>query len=82
METVGGLREAFGAVFRAHRVRAGISQEKLADSIGANRSYIYLIEKGGQNPALETLFHLAEGVGVPPEQLVAETRARFEENRK
>ena len=82
MEPIDGLREAFGKVFRRYRHELGISQEKFGDMIGANRSYIYMIEKGTQNPALETIFRLAEGIGIPPEQLIAETRARLEQNKE
>lgn len=82
MDSIDGLKIAFGQVYREHRQEIGISQERLADKIGVNRTYIYVIENGIQNPSLEAIFRLAEGIGVPPEQLIAETRARLEQDKE
>ncbi|MDE8535503.1 helix-turn-helix transcriptional regulator, partial [Staphylococcus aureus] len=47
--------EDVGGLFLALRRELGISQEKLADQIGAHRQYIYKVENGKQEPTLDFL---------------------------
>jgi len=40
------------------------TQQKLADKVGIHLSYIGNIEIGAKQPSLETLFRIAEALGV------------------
>jgi transcriptional regulator with XRE-family HTH domain len=59
METV---RMQFAANLRAHRGRAGLSQEALADLCDLHRTEISLLERSKRSPRLETIVILARGL--------------------
>ena len=48
------------------KIREGknLTQQKLADKVGVHLSYIGNIEIGAKRPSLETLFRIAEKLGV------------------
>jgi DNA-binding XRE family transcriptional regulator len=48
------------------KIREGknLTQQKLADKVGLHLSYIGNIEIGAKQPSLETLFRIAEELGV------------------
>ncbi len=64
---------AFGAVLRAARIQAGLSQEALGLACDIDRTYVSLLERGERQPTLGTLFALADQLGVAAETLVART---------
>lgn len=64
---------AFGAVLRAARTRAGLSQEALGLACEIDRTYVSLLERGERQPTLSTLFALSEQLQVSAESLVAQT---------
>lgn len=49
---------------RRLRVRRGLSQEALAVDAGVDRSYVGRIERGVENPTVETLDRLAAALEV------------------
>lgn len=51
-----------GAVIRARREELGMSQEKLAERCGFDRTYISMLERGKRNPSLLNLLRLAKGL--------------------
>lgn len=53
------LQQLFGDVIRAHRAKAGLSQEDLADEAGLHRTYIGLVERGQRMPSIEMVRRLA-----------------------
>ena len=61
---------AFGIVLRRIRVKAGISQEKLALEAEMQRNYISLIELGRNQPSLTSIFKLANALEISPSKLV------------
>jgi transcriptional regulator with XRE-family HTH domain len=61
---------AFGIVLRRLRVKAGISQEKLALEAEMQRNYISLIELGRNQPSLTSIFKLANALEISPSKLV------------
>lgn len=66
-----------GDVVRKMRKAKGWSQEELGQRAGGiNKETIYRIELGG-NPRLDTLFKIAEALGVSPERLFPQL-AQFE----
>jgi transcriptional regulator with XRE-family HTH domain len=58
------LRHAFGQTVRRLRLKAGISQERLALNVGLNRANTASLERGRRTPTLETVFKLLPGLHV------------------
>lgn len=58
------VSHSLGLVLREIRLRAGLSQEQLADKAGLDRTYIGRIETGKQSPTVETLEKLACALGL------------------
>ena len=54
----------FGALLKALRKERKISQQKLAESAGVERNYIYYLERGDSEPTLSVLMGLAQGLGM------------------
>ncbi len=71
------LANAFGATLRATRLKQGLSQDKLAARCGFDRTYPSLLERGLRSPSLAMVFRLADALGTPGEELVADTWARM-----
>jgi transcriptional regulator with XRE-family HTH domain len=57
-------REQFAANLRSQRLRAGLSQEQLAEVCGLHRTAISLLERRERSPRLETLVALAKGLDL------------------
>lgn len=57
--------EAFclAQTLREERLRAGLTQEQLAEKIGTKKSYISRLENGKADVQLATLFRIFEGLG-------------------
>ena len=51
------------------RLAAGITQEKLGQKIGVKKNTICAYEKRTRTPKIETLFLLAEALGVSVEEV-------------
>jgi transcriptional regulator with XRE-family HTH domain len=54
----------FGARIRHLRLKAGLSQEDLADKSGLDRTYVGGIERGERNPSLKNITRLALALQV------------------
>ena len=65
------LALAFGRVLRERRLTAGLSQEQLALEADVDRTFVSLLERGGRQPTLSTLWRLAAALGVAPSELVS-----------
>ncbi|MCM3693221.1 helix-turn-helix domain-containing protein [Neobacillus niacini] len=63
-----------GKVIRTLRKAKGLTQEKLANNINLDRSYISEIERNIKAPSLYTIFKLALGLGMLPEDLIKKVR--------
>lgn len=64
LDQIGGA-EAFGAVVRLLRTRAGFTQRDLAEREGLHRNYLGALERGTvANPGLATVDRLARSLGV------------------
>ncbi len=57
-------REQFAENLRERRIRAGLSQEALADACDLHRTEISLLERSKRSPRLETIVILARGLGL------------------
>ena len=60
----------FGKRVRQLRKAKGVSQEAFAHGIKIDRSYFGSIERGERNVSLENICLIAEGLGVPPAELL------------
>ena len=52
-----------GEQLKAERIKAGLSQDQLAQKIGTKKSYISRVEKGYADIQLSTLVRLFHGLG-------------------
>lgn len=57
--------EAFclALTLKEERIRAGLTQEQLAEKIGTKKAYISRLENGKADIQLNTLFRIFEGLG-------------------
>ena len=63
-------RKAVGERIRAARIRASLTQERVALDAEIDRPSVVRIEQGQQSPTLDTLIRLADAIGVPLADLV------------
>jgi transcriptional regulator with XRE-family HTH domain len=56
------VRTQFASNLRRHRLRAGLSQEALADLCDLHRTEISLLERCKRSPRLETIVILSRGL--------------------
>ena len=61
---------ALGNVLRNVRKARKLTQEALAFESGVNRTYLSQIERGLQNPTIETLFRLTHALKVPAADII------------
>lgn len=64
------VKVRFGKRVRQLRRATGVSQEGFAHAIGMDRSYYGSIERGERNVSLENICLIADGLGVPPAELL------------
>jgi len=57
---------------KALRESKGMSQTKLAEFSGLNRSEVWKLEAGKNQPRTETLLQLADGLGIKIQDLLEE----------
>jgi transcriptional regulator with XRE-family HTH domain len=57
---------------RAHRMRAGLSQQALADKLGVSKVTISSLECGRMQLSLDYMKRLAAALGLPPVDLLLE----------
>jgi len=62
----------FGEIVRKHRKEIGLTQEELAEKADLAPKMISLIERFERNPSLNVADSIAQGLGIPFEQLVSE----------
>lgn len=67
-------RELVGLNLRRLRVERNVSQERLAFDSGVDRSYLGGVERGEENPTVDTLDRLASTLDIS----IAELFAPFE----
>jgi len=65
------VEKQLGKAVRLRRQSLGLSQEALAHRSGLHRTYMTDIERGTRNPSLRTIAHIAAGLGVAIDTLLA-----------
>lgn len=63
------VRQKVGSNLRRLRKRHQMSQSKLAENAGLNRSYLSMVENGRRNISLDNLVSLALALNVEPVEL-------------
>ena len=63
-------RRRVGQQIRAARLQAGLTQEALANRCGMERPNVVRIEQGQASATLDTLFLIADAIGVDLAELV------------
>jgi Predicted transcriptional regulators len=58
------IKVKFGQVVKKHRIKQGLSQEKLAEKTGLHRTYISEVERGERNVSLENIQKIAVSLDV------------------
>ncbi len=69
LEVKSKFHVAFGKHLQAVRSRVGITQEKLAELVDIDRSYIGFIERGERNITLDKIYKLSKALKVKPKDL-------------
>ena len=62
--------QQLGRSLKLHRVKAGLTQEQLADRAGMHRTFIGLVERGESGLSVERLVDLAAALSVEPADLL------------
>ncbi len=62
--------EALAEVLRTLRKEKGMSQEALAEAAGMHWTYISMIERGRSNPTVNSLFRLADALGMDASEIL------------
>ena len=63
-------RKAFGVVISRLRVQKGLTQESMSGLAGIARSHLAALEKGEKTAKLDTVWRIAEALGMKPSELV------------
>jgi transcriptional regulator with XRE-family HTH domain len=66
----GGLARGLGLAIREARLNVGISQERLSEQAGLDRTYLSGIERGSRNPTLDSLARLGAALGIELSDLI------------
>jgi transcriptional regulator with XRE-family HTH domain len=75
------ITKAFALVLREHRRKSELSQEKLAEESGFDRTYISLLERSRRTPTIKALFHLCWALNVEPSDFVEQIQSRCEKKK-
>jgi transcriptional regulator with XRE-family HTH domain len=66
------ISKKLGETIRAERIKAGLSQEQLAEKSNLARNYIGNIERAEYKVTVETLAQIAKALGIRMRDLVAD----------
>lgn len=71
------VRSALGELLREARLRAGLTQERVAQLAGSASPYVSDIERGIYNPTVGVLVALCRAIGVRPSAVLAELERKL-----
>jgi len=66
----------FAAAMRIQRLKAGLTQEQLAEAAGLHPRTVQLLEAAEREPGLTTVAALADALDVPLPDLLSDALAR------
>jgi transcriptional regulator with XRE-family HTH domain len=75
--TTTNLPQALGAELTRQRTKLRWSQERLAEKLGYDVSYIGQLERGEKSPTLRTLINLAEVFGLRLSALIRAAESKI-----
>ncbi len=64
------IKKQLGQKIKELRLKAGISQEKLATKAKLHRTYMSDIERGERNVSVENIKKIADALNVDPNELL------------
>lgn len=70
MENRTQILDSFGKKLQKLRTDRNLTQEKLAEIAGFDRTYISLLERGSRNPSLVNIVRLAKALNITPDKLL------------
>ncbi len=73
---------AFGQALRYFRKEVKLSQEKLSQESGLDRSYISLLERGLRQPSLTSILKLSKALKISSANIISKVEALLNENKK
>ena len=76
------IEKIFGQVLRKFRTLNKLSQEKLSQECGLDRSYISLLERGLRQPSLTTILLLSKTLNTTAANMVRDVEEILNENIK
>ena len=62
--------KAFGLVISRLRTEKGMSQESVSAFAGISRSHLTMLENGKKTARLDTVFRLADALGITASELI------------
>lgn len=71
---------AFGEALRHFRKIAKLSQEKLSQESGLDRSYISLLERGLRQPSLTSILQLSKALKITSIDFISKVEILLDEN--
>lgn len=66
------IKSAFGTQIKALRAQKGMTQEELSQRSGLAIRFLQDVEAGNKQASITTVFKLADGLGIKPEQLLSD----------
>jgi len=71
------LLRAFAAEIKARRAASELSQEGLAFASSVTRTFVAKLELAQTSPSLTTIFRLADGLKIGPDEMIQSTMRRY-----
>lgn len=75
-------RKAFGVVISKLRVQKCLTQESLSGLAGIARSHLAALEAGEKTAKLDTVWRIAEALGIAPSELIRRTEREGQNEKK
>jgi len=69
MEEKSGIKDIFSKKLRENRRKRGLTQEKLAETVGISTHYLAMLETARNFPTSDTLERLASALEIPVYEL-------------
>lgn len=66
------VARSFGTVLRRRRDGLALSQERLAEAAGLDRTYVSMLERGVHQPSLAVFVRVAKALDVSASELMVE----------